>query len=435
MYRFKEIFKTFERKNIKSYLIHYKHLIRNYFSLTLLNALSFIMPLITLPYLVRVIGPEKYGSISFAIVIIQYIILISNYGFSLSATRLISQKRKELEEISEIFTGVIFIRIIIALILTIILISCVFLVPKLYDERFLYFFALGIILGDIFIPTWFFQGLEKMQFITIVNFTSKIVFTILIFFFVNNIDDYPKVMILNSLGYLVAGIVSIFIVIKFFKVKLKFPSKKKIIFLIKDGWYIFLSTININLYRNANIFILGIMTNDTIVGYYSSAEKIVKAVQSIFTPISDTLFPYLSHKFSNQALSESKQNLLKISKYYFIILICLSVFLFVFSRFIVLNYLGINFIESVKDLKILSWIILFGCFNYLLGIIGLINIGEQHKFALFVFIAGIVNIAISIIFIPLLKDLGTSIGMLASEITLFILCVRLLKIKFKKNIQ
>ncbi len=158
-----------------------RQLIENFFSLSILNGLNFVLPLLTLPYLIRVIGVEKYGAVSFTLVIIQYINMFSTYGFSFSATKQISIHRDDSRKVSEIFSSVIIIRSIIALICFFILSGLIFLIPKLYNERLLYLYSLGIVAGDIFIPIWLFQGMEKMKYVSIVNIVSRTVFTILIF--------------------------------------------------------------------------------------------------------------------------------------------------------------------------------------------------------------------------------------------------------------
>ena len=221
---------------------HYRHLIENFLSLSILNGLNFILPLITLPYLVRILGPDKYGAVSFATVIVQYIVLISNYGFQYSATSQISQKRTDLKKITEIFNAVIFIRISLALILTLLLFCFGIFVKKIFDERLMYFFSIGIIIGDIFIPTWLFQGFEKMKFITLANFTAKVIFTLLIFIFIKVKSDYPLVLLINSFGYLLSGILSMLLVFYIFKIKPGLAKLKDIKEQLVEGWHVFVST-------------------------------------------------------------------------------------------------------------------------------------------------------------------------------------------------
>jgi len=133
-----------------------------------------------------------------------------------------------------------------------------------------------------------------------------LIFTFAIFVFIRQASDYIYVPLLNLFGYLVAGVLALWIVFRCFKVGLKAPSYSSLIHQLKEGWYIFISTMAISLYTVSNTFILGIFTNNTIVGYYSGAEKIIKAVQGLLSPISQTIYPHIS-----KLASESKDHALR----------------------------------------------------------------------------------------------------------------------------
>ena len=296
----------------------HRQIVENFFSLSILNGLNILLPLITLPYLVRVLGPEKYGTVSFVLVVIQYITLLSNYGFTYSATRLISQNRNDLNKVSVYFNSIIHIKIFISLVILLILMICVFYIPKLQKEYILYLMGAGIVFGDVLNPTWLFQGMEKMKYLTLTNFISKITFTILTFFVIKQVSDYPYVCLLTSIGYLFSGIFSTFFAFYIFKIRLLLPKREDYIFQLTEGWYIFVSTLGMNLYRNTNIFILGILTKDSIVGLYSAAEKLVRALQTPVTPVSEALYPYFSNRFHNTDKSNNVKTLYKLGKYYFI---------------------------------------------------------------------------------------------------------------------
>ena len=195
-----------------------KRLTSNFFSLSVLQALNYILPLITLPYLVRVLGPEKYGLISFAQAFIGYFTILTDYGFGLSATREISIHREDEKKVSEIFSSVMIAKIFLGILSFIILGLVLLSVPKFGNEWLLYIFTFGTVLGNIFFPVWFFQGMEKMKWITILNVISKVIFTICIFIFIHSESDYLYVSLINSLGYLVAGIISLIVVFKNFKI-------------------------------------------------------------------------------------------------------------------------------------------------------------------------------------------------------------------------
>lgn len=407
----------------------------SFFSLSFLNGINFILPLISLPYLVRVIGPENFGIYSFVIVISQYCILISTFGFGLSGTKFISENRDILDIVTRNFNAIILIRFLLACFCLVILLLLIFYIPAMYREKTSYFFSLGIIFGDIFIPVWFFQGMEKMRFLTIINLVSKGIFTVLVFFVIRKPGDYPLILLLNSLGYILAGIVSMIIIRYSFKVRFLIPNVKDICSQLSNSWHLFLSTISMSLYRNANIFILGLFTNDYIVGIYASAEKLIKAVQSLVSPVSEALFPYISRKFNLQEKHVSIRNLITIGRIYFIGLFLLTILVFFSSKIIIKLVFGIKFIDSLTCMRILSFIILFGGMNYLLGIIGLINLGNKKAFTAFVMIAGVVNILVTLFTVKSYSYLGASVAMLTGEIVLFILCVYKLKTLKKEHVK
>ena len=399
----------------------HRQIVENFFSLSILNGLNILLPLITLPYLVRVLGPEKYGTISFVLVIMQYITLLSNYGFTYSATRLISQNRNDLNKVSVYYNSIIHIKILISFIVLLILMICLFYIPKLQKEYILYIMGLGIVFGDVLNPTWLFQGMEKMKYLTLTNFISKSTFTILTFFVIKQVSDYPYVCLLTSIGYLFSGIFSTFLAFYIFKIRLLIPKREDYMFQLNEGWYIFVSTLGMNLYRNTNIFILGVLTKDSIVGLYSAAEKLVRALQTPVTPVSEALYPYFSNRFHNTDKSNNVKTLFKLGKYYFILLGILSIRVFLLSDFLTKIVLGPEYLATGINVKIMSFVILFGGLNYLYGIIGLVNLDKKKEFAIAVFIAGISCVSITAIFCKFYFEKAASFGMLASEIILFVI--------------
>jgi len=407
-----------------------KVLIKNFLSLSVMQGLNYILPLITLPYLVKVLGPEKFGLIAFAQAFIQYFNILTDYGFNLSATRKISLHREDEEKVSEIFSSVMVIKLTLMAISFILLVIIVLSFRKFRDNWEIYFLTFGIVVGQVLFPIWFFQGMERMKYITFLNILAKLIFTIAIFVFIHNASDYIYVPLINSLGFVVAGILALWIVFRDFEINFKIPSVSEIKRELKEGWYIFISNIGISFYRNFNTFILGLFTNNLVVGYYAIAEKILGAIQGLQVPVGQALFPFLSKKFEkfkeNQAIKFLFENL-KIVLLGYLILFVLS---FLFSKPIIKLISGKTIENSVLDFKILSFIIIIGGLNYYFGILGLVTLGYSRRFMKLTLIAGIFNIVLAIILVPFLKDIGTSISLLLSEFSLLILIYKqLLNIK------
>ncbi|MCD6528116.1 flippase [bacterium] len=391
-----------------------KRLTENFLSLSTLQVFNYLLPLITLPYLVRVLGPEKFGLIAFAQAFIWYFIILTDYGFNLSATREISINRENKEKIKEIFSSVMVVKFMLGALSFFILVLILIFVPKFKNDWLVYIFTFGMVIGQILFPVWFFQGMERMKYITILNIIAKGIFTICIFIFIRKMADYLYVPLIISMGFLVAGGLSLRIVSKDFGIKFILPSFEAIKYQLKEGWHIFISTAAISLYTTSNAFILGLFTNNTIVGYYSAAEKIVKAVQGLLTPVSQTVYPYFSKLYSidkKRAAIILRKALYLIGSITFLISGVVSMFSPLISKIV----LGPLFLESVPVLRILIFIVFAIGVNNILGIQGLVAFGHKEEFAKIVGFCSLFHLAIITILILQYSLIGVAIGTVITE--------------------
>ena len=186
-------------------------LIGNFFYLSLLKVLSFVFPLITLPYLTRVIGVEKFGAIAFATAVIVIVETVVDWGFNYTATRDAARSRENIDVVSQIFSEVIFSKLTLMVICFVLLFSVLplFSISKEYELLLLLTFA--YIPGHILFPEWLFQAFEHMKYITILNVLSKLIFTVLVFVVIRKQSDYVYQPLLVACGYLVSGIIAIYI--------------------------------------------------------------------------------------------------------------------------------------------------------------------------------------------------------------------------------
>lgn len=392
-----------------------KRLLANFFSLSVLQGANYILPLITLPYLVRVLGPEKFGLIAFAQAFIQYFNILTDYGFNLSATREVSIHRDNKEKISEIFSSVMIIKFALLILSFLIMTVIVFSFEKFRHDWLIYYLTFGMVMGQVLFPVWFFQGMERMKYITFLNILAKVIFTVAIFVFVREVSDYIYIPLINSLGFIIAGILAMWVVFKDFGVRLSFPSYDAIKRELKEGWHIFISTVAISLYTISNTFILGLFTNNTILGYYSAAEKIIKAVQGLLAPISQTIYPYIS-----KLIKESKEKGLKfLQKITFLIggiSFILSLILFIFADLVVKLLLGTQYEESIIVLRILAFLPFIIALSNIFGIQTMLTFNYKEAFSKVLITASIINILLAFVLVPLYQHIGISSAVLISEI-------------------
>jgi PST family polysaccharide transporter len=325
----------------------------NFVSLSALQVLNYALPLVTFPYLVRVLGADKFGLVAFAQALNTYFMIVVDYGFNMSGTREISLTRAEPEKISVTVSGILTIKCLMTIFSFMALLVITFAVAKFRVYWQLYLLSFGVVVGNALFPLWFFQGMEKMKYITFLNFLAKAVFTALIFVFVRKSGDYLYVPVLNSLGYILAGLWSIWIIVRTFRVKFVVVPRRELYRIAKDGWHLFISRISISLYTVTNSFLLGIFASMATVGYYVAAEKIVRVSMYLFAPLFQSLYPYVAQKAAS-AREMTIRNLSKIFKAVASLGFVLSLTFLLFAKPIVVLVLGGGYEGAITIIRILA---------------------------------------------------------------------------------
>ncbi|MCX7986903.1 MAG: oligosaccharide flippase family protein [Bacteroidales bacterium] len=276
-------------ENIKRLIKH--NLFRNFFSLSALQLFNLLLPILTYPYLIRVLGQHNYGMLIFANSIIQYFTIIINFGFNISATKDVSVNRKNINKLNEITNSVLLIKFIIFFVGLMILLCLTFFLFELSRYRMLILITYTICISEVIFPVWFFQGVEDMKFITYLNVFTKVFFTILIFIFVQSKDDYLKIPIFNSLGAFFGGIFALTILVKKYKIKFLIPSLSIIQKQITKSLPYFFSRVSAVITVETNIIIIANKMGFSNVAYYDLAKKIVNIMIIPINILNQVIFP------------------------------------------------------------------------------------------------------------------------------------------------
>lgn len=349
----------------------YRVLAENFLSLSTLQVLVYIIPFITLPYLTRVLGVYNYGLVNFAIAFNTYFIIITDYGFNLSAVREISVNREDPQRVSEIFSSVMLIKGILATLSFCILLLVILNIPRFSINWQVYIFAFGLVIGNVIFPTWFYQGMERMKYITVLNVLTNLIFLAAIFIFIKRPSDYLYVPLLQSMGTLTAGVISQWIIRTRFNVRFHLPPLRTVYETFRDSTQFFLSRVSVSIYTSSNSFFLGLFAGNTAVGYYSAAEKLYTAAQGLYSPLMQVTYPYMA-KTRNRAFHR------KVLRYSLILNTILCGGIILFAPTIIGILFGPQYMPSVNVLRLLAVALMVVIPSILLGYPFLAVLGQQR---------------------------------------------------------
>jgi PST family polysaccharide transporter len=310
-----------------------------------------------------------------------------------------------------------FIKLLLLLLSFLLLSILIFSFEKFRTDWYIYYLTFGMVIGQVLFPVWFFQGIEKMKYITILNIVAKLIFTVAIFIFIQNTEDYFYVPILNSLGFIIAGILSLWIIFHDFKLDIVMPNYQYMKSIFLESSNLFVSNLSVTLYTASNIFILGLFTDNNTVGIYASIEKLVLAIKNLYVPLYQALFPWLSKKKKKDIRSIIKNMI----PYITLIGIFFTLLLIVYAKEILtLIYNRPQITEYTIIFQILAFISLFASLNMLFNMLYLTSIKAYKERMKIMLQSGIFNLIAVIILTYFYSLYGTAIAITTTELILLL---------------
>lgn len=322
----------------------------NFMWLSLLQVAGYVFPLITMPYLARVIGVEGFGKIAFAMAVMVWIQTIADWGFNLTATRDVAQNRDDANKVSEIFSNVLWARCLLMGLSFVVLLLLIVAIPTFRENWEVLLVSFLIIPGHILFPDWFFQAVEKMKYITVLNVLTKLIFTLAIFVFIKEPGDYILQPLLSALGFAVSGVIALYIILRRWGYKLYAPKFGTIIETIKSSTDIFINNLAPNLYNSLSVVLLGIFSGGIANGIYDGANKLINIVCNILNALTRAFFPFLARK---------KEHFSMYVKIVLSIAVVTSAAMWFAAPWLVDILLSPEFSESVIPIRILSISLIF----------------------------------------------------------------------------
>lgn len=347
--------------------------------LVLLQSFNTIVPLLTLPYITRVLSTDSYGEFSLALNWIGYFQVIVEFGFGLTGARKVAMREND-DELNLIHSNILYARLLLMIFsfIFLVIISTIFSVPKTQIISMIILFLM--VLATAFQQNWLFQGMSDMKPIAIINMVSRVISVILIFSLVNDTKDLYLYCFLYISNFIIASLMGYVIVYKKYKIRLIFVTFQQIITEIKEGWYLFLSSAMSKIFSGIGITILGIAATKSEVGIYSAINKIPLILTLFFAAISQALYPYMCKQFSI-SMYKGLEMLKKIAVPIIGLFSIPSIILVIFNKSIILILFGESYSNySTLLIPFVVWV-LAGIINNFLGIQSLVAAGYQKEYS------------------------------------------------------
>ena len=399
-----------------------KTLFANFTYLSILEIIGLLLPLISYPYVIRTVGADNYGVVVFCQAIIAYVVIIINFGYNVSATRKISENRTNVFKIREIYSSIVYQKL---LIFAICLVSGLFVLIFLkYDYSVILLGFIGLCIQEVFFPTWLFQGLERMKFITIITFVAKCSCLILIFLFVHDKKDYACIPVLYSIGGFFTSVLSVIILKKKFDIYFVKVSKYRMKEDFLESLPFFTSRLSAIVMERGNVLVIGTFFSYDMVAIYDLCAKIVSILKTPFSLVAQVIYPNVAKSKNMLLVKKSIKIVLLFGAF-----VCLFVYLFAPNIILLLS--DTSMLGAVSILKIMVLYVPIVGISYLFGASVLVVKGYSREYNLSVVYTVLIYILMLLSFISFSKvNLYTmALAFVAPE--LFVALYRICIVKYK----
>ena len=285
-------------ERVKGIIKANKTIAENFIYITLLQVFLLVAPLITYPYLVKVLGREVYGMVITAQVLVSYFSIVIDFGSNSIAARYIALRQGNKDLLSDTLSCILSARFYIWCIGFVVYLLIVNLIPSFKEHFLMFLLMFGMTLNDLLFPQFFFQGIEQMKHITIINLLIKVIFILLIFVFVNEVSDYVLVPLFYSTGYCFGGLFALNIIHKRFGVRLALKPINNVICYIKDCAPLLAKDLIATVKDKFNFFLIGKFVGMGDVVVYDLCVKFVSVFSKPVGILGTVLLPRFS-KYPN----------------------------------------------------------------------------------------------------------------------------------------
>ena len=402
-----------------------KSLKLNFIMNAILTMSSFLFPLITFPYVSRILLPIGTGKVSFANSVVTYFVMISQLGIPTYGIRACAIVRDDEEKLKKTVYELFAINVVMSILAYIVFFAALIYVPRLRADRTLFLITGTLIFFNTIGVEWLYKALEQYTYITVRSIIFKFIALIAMFVLVHDVDDY---VIYGGISIFAASASNAFNFIRLRKI----IGKKKVSQLnfkqhFKPVFTFFIISCATTIYTNLDNVMLGFMKDDVEVGYYNAATKINNILVSIVTSLGTVLMPRASYYLQNGMEDEFFKLSKKAVKFVFLAATSMMIYFMLFAREGVLFLSGEAFEGAILPMMIVMPTLFFIGLTNIMGIQMLVPMGREDAVMISTFAGAIVDLILNAIFIPMLGSTGAAIGTLVAEFVVLIVQMIYLK--------
>lgn len=402
-----------------------KSLKLNFIMNAILTMSSFLFPLITFPYVSRILLPIGTGKVSFANSVVTYFVMISQLGIPTYGIRACAIVRNDEEKLKKTVYELFLINVVMSILAYIVFFVALIYVPRLRADRTLFLITGTLIFFNTIGVEWLYKALEQYTYITVRSIIFKFIALIAMFALVHDVDDY---VIYGGISIFAASASNAFNFIRLRKI----IGKKKVSQLnfkqhFKPVFTFFIISCATTIYTNLDNVMLGFMKDDVEVGYYNAATKIKNILVSIVTSLGTVLMPRASYYLQNGMEDEFYKLSKKAVKFVFLAATSMMIYFMLFAREGVLFLSGEAFEGAILPMMIVMPTLFFIGLTNIMGIQMLVPMGREDAVMISTFAGAIVDLILNAIFIPMLGSTGAAIGTLVAEFVVLIVQMIYLK--------
>lgn len=269
-------------------------IVQNTGYLSVIEVLRLLMPFVALPYIIKTVGVTNYGSIIFAQTIISYFQIFINWGLDVSAVKDVSVSRNNPVELNRIVSSVLLIKSLHLFLSASLLVAASLFVPYVRENAGLLFCCFLLCLTDVLFPTWFYQGIEKMKYLALIRFFSILFYTVSIFIFIRQADDYIYVPLLQSIGSILGGVISMYLLLNVEKISFCHVGKASIVRTFKESTPFFVSRVSVVLNNSIAKIISGVFLTMDMVAAFDLAQKITAVALVPIQMVNQAVYPHIA---------------------------------------------------------------------------------------------------------------------------------------------